>query len=79
MNRVKSNLWKFSITLLGVECGLNSPMAANRKLQQQVDSTLKKIDEGIVEFGEQWGRVEENNNPNLRVCLVVQAPCDLFH
>lgn len=54
-------------------------MAANRKLQQQVDSTLKKIDEGIVEFGEQWGRVEENNNPNLRVCLVVQAPCDLFH
>lgn len=43
-------------------------MAANRKLQQQVDSTLKKVDEGIEEFNVMFDRVDWNMNPNQRVC-----------
>jgi hypothetical protein len=44
-------------------------MAANRKLQQLVDATLKKIEEGLTEFSEQWAKVEESTNPNQRVCI----------
>jgi CCR4-NOT transcription complex subunit 3 len=43
-------------------------MAANRKLAQLVDSTLKKVDEGLDEFDEMWSKVEECTNPNQRVC-----------
>jgi hypothetical protein len=46
-----------------------SGMAANRKLQQQVDSTLKKVDEGIEEFNVMFDRVDPNMNPNQRVCF----------
>ena len=44
-------------------------MAANRKLQQQVDSTLKKVDEGIEEFNVMFDRVDPNMNANQRVCF----------
>lgn len=44
-------------------------MAANRKLQQVVDSTLKKVEEGLTEFAEQWAKVEESTNSNQRVCF----------
>jgi CCR4-NOT transcription complex subunit 3 len=47
-------------------------MAANRKLQQQVDSTLKKVDEGIEEFNTLFERVDPNMNPNQRVCFDFQ-------
>jgi hypothetical protein len=43
-------------------------MAANRKLAQLVDSTLKKVDEGLEEFDEMWTKVEECTNSNQRVC-----------
>ncbi len=42
-------------------------MAANRKLQQQVESTLKKVDEGIDEFDAMFSRVDPNMNVNQRV------------
>lgn len=42
-------------------------MAANRKLVQQVDTTLKKVDEGILEFDELWRKAEETSNVNQRV------------
>ena len=48
-------------------------MAANRKLQQVVDSTLKKVDEGLAEFDDQWAKVEDCTNPNQRVCLNVRV------
>ncbi len=43
-------------------------MAANRKLVQQVDSTLKKIEEGLQEFDDLWKKAEETSNANQRVC-----------
>jgi hypothetical protein len=46
-------------------------MAANRKLQQQVDSTLKKVDEGIDEFDVLFSRVDPGMNQNQRVCLFI--------
>jgi CCR4-NOT transcription complex subunit 3 len=42
-------------------------MAANRKLVQLVESTLRKVDEGLFEFNEMWMKVEECSNPNQRV------------
>jgi len=51
-------------------------MAANRKLVQLVDSTLKKVDEGLEEFDEMWTKVEECTNPNQRVCRVLT--CDIY-
>ena len=44
-------------------------MAANRKLQQQVDSTLKKVDEGVGEFDALFDRIDPTMNQNQRVCL----------
>jgi CCR4-NOT transcription complex subunit 3 len=41
-------------------------MAANRKLQSVVDATLKKIDEGLVEFASAYKKAEEAANPNQR-------------
>ena len=42
-------------------------MAANRKLVQLVDSTLRKVEEGLQEFNDMWLKVEECTNPNQRV------------
>ena len=41
-------------------------MAANRKLQQTVEATLRKVDEGLAEFEQYWKKVEEAPNPSQR-------------
>ena len=41
-------------------------MAANRKLQQMVEATLRKVDEGIADFGAVWRKCEDAQNQNQR-------------
>lgn len=53
-------------------------MAANRKFQQTVDATLRKIDEGIAEFGSVWVKCEESQNQNQRVLFVNTKRDDLL-
>lgn len=37
-------------------------MGAARKLQAEIDRTLKKVQEGIIEFDEIWDKVNHLNS-----------------
>lgn len=42
-------------------------MGAARKLQVEIDRTLKKVQEGIVEFDQIWEKVEKQQGRKLKV------------
>lgn len=39
---------------------------AHRKLQQEIERTLKKIDEGVEQFEDTWDKVKSAANANLK-------------
>jgi hypothetical protein len=41
-------------------------MATNRKLQAEIDRTLKRVTEGIEEFDQIWEKVHSAPTPNLK-------------
>mmetsp|Transcript_5279 Transcript_5279/g.7379 ORF Transcript_5279/g.7379 Transcript_5279/m.7379 type:complete len:86 (+) Transcript_5279:58-315(+) len=52
-------------------------MAANRKLQAEIDKVLKKVDEGVEEFNLLWDRVHnasthENQREKFEAELKIQ-------
>lgn len=48
-------------------------MADKRKLQTEIDRTLKKVDEGVELFDEIWEKVYSARDPNHKV-----RPCDFM-
>jgi CCR4-NOT transcription complex subunit 3 len=42
-------------------------MADKRKLQTEIDRTLKKVDEGVELFDEIWDKVYSARDPNHKV------------
>lgn len=52
-------------------------MADKRKLQTEIDRTLKKVDEGVELFDEIWEKVYSARDPNHKVLSVV-AGCLRF-
>jgi len=44
----------------------STAMAEKRKLQAEIDKTLKRVDEGIAEFGEIWDKVHHAANQNQK-------------
>lgn len=45
-------------------------MADKRKLQTEIDRTLKKVDEGVELFDEIWEKVYSARDPNHKVRVV---------
>lgn len=41
-------------------------MAAQRKLQTEINQTLKKVDEGLKDFENQWSKMQSSTDPNQR-------------
>jgi len=41
-------------------------MAAQRKLQQEIDRCLKRVQEGIEEFDGIWDKVHDTDNANQK-------------
>jgi len=48
-------------------------MADKRKLQTEIDRTLKKVDEGVELFDEIWDKVYSARDPNHKVRPSVRA------
>jgi CCR4-NOT transcription complex subunit 3 len=44
------------------ELALKSPTMASRKIQQEIDKTFKKVDEGIEEFNGIYDKIYSSNN-----------------
>ncbi len=50
-------------------------MGANRKLQQEIDRTLKKVQEGIEVFDQIWDKVSHFSTGPKTVCASIRKPC----
>ena len=51
---------------VGLAPAARREMAAGRKLQSEVDKTLKKIDEGIEEFKGLWDKANQASTPSQK-------------
>lgn len=53
-------------------------MADKRKLQTEIDRTLKKVDEGVELFDEIWEKVYSARDPNHKVRCTRDHACVVF-
>ncbi len=53
-------------------------MADKRKLQTEIDRTLKKVDEGVELFDEIWDKVYSARDPNHKVRPSVLCGRDMW-